>query len=102
MHDRDAFIPLLPEYGPYMSIYALPKDCYFQKHNETGEICGKENPFLKRQILDSSKLKEFADNNFEFDENDRKLSKRVETLCQKEKFLFMSNSSFFHSVSKGI
>ena len=29
------------------------------------------------QILDSSKLKEFADNNFEFDENGRKLSKRV-------------------------
>ena len=33
--------------------------------------------FPKRQILDSSKLKEFADDNFKFDENDRKLSKRV-------------------------
>ena len=31
-------------------------------------------PFPKRQILDSSKLKEFADNNFKFDENGRKLS----------------------------
>ena len=31
----------------------------------------------KRQILDSSKLKEFADDNFKFDENERKLSKRV-------------------------
>ena len=30
--------------------------------------------FPKRQILDSSKLKEFADDNFEVDENGRKLS----------------------------
>ena len=30
-------------------------------------------PFPKRQILDSSKLKEFADDNFKFDENGRKL-----------------------------
>ena len=29
-------------------------------------------------ISDSSKLKEFADDNFKFDENGRKLSKRVE------------------------
>ena len=34
--------------------------------------------FPKRQILDSNKLKEFADNNFEFDENGRKFSKQVE------------------------
>ena len=32
----------------------------------------------KRNILDSSKLKEFAEDNFKFDENGRKLSKRVE------------------------
>ena len=30
-------------------------------------------PFPKRQILDSSKLKEFADDNFEFDANSWKL-----------------------------
>ena len=35
-------------------------------------------PFPKPQILDSSKLKEFADDNFKFDENGRKISKRVE------------------------
>ena len=34
-------------------------------------------PITRRQILDSSKLKEFVDDNFKFDENDRKLSKRV-------------------------
>ena len=32
----------------------------------------------KRQILDSSKLEEFADDNFEFNENGRKFSKWVE------------------------
>ena len=30
-------------------------------------------------------LKEFADNNFKFDENDRKLSKRVENTVGKRK-----------------
>ena len=34
--------------------------------------------FPKRQILDSSKLKEFEDDNFKFDENGREFSKRVE------------------------
>ena len=35
-------------------------------------------PFLKGQILDYSKIKEFADNNFNFDENGRKYFKQVE------------------------
>ena len=33
--------------------------------------------FPKQRILDSSKLKDFAVNNFKFDENGGKLSKRV-------------------------
>ena len=37
----------------------------------------------RRQILDSSKLKEFADDNFKFDETGRKLSKRVENTVGK-------------------
>ena len=37
----------------------------------------------RRQILDSSKLKEFADDNFKFDENGRKLSIRVENTMGK-------------------
>ena len=37
-------------------------------------------PFPKQQILDSSKLKGFADYNFEFDENGRKFSIRVENI----------------------
>ena len=39
--------------------------------------------FPKRQILNSSKLKAFADDNFEFDDNDRKSSKRVENTVGK-------------------
>ena len=35
-------------------------------------------PFPKQQILDSSKLKKFTDDNFKFYENGRKFSKRVE------------------------
>ena len=41
------------------------------------------SPFPKRQILDCSKLKEFADDNFNFDENGRKFSKWVENTVGK-------------------
>ena len=41
-------------------------------------IAVKFNPFPNDTISDSSKLKQFADDNFKFDENDRKLSRRVE------------------------
>ena len=43
--------------------------------------------------FDSSKLKEFADDNFKFDENGRKLSKREENTVT-------SNFSFSHGVFK--
>ena len=55
-------------------------------------------PFLKRQILDSSKLKEFADDNFEFDENGEILAERVENTVGKgetaryQKFLLFPQS----------
>ena len=45
-------------------------------------------------------LKEFADNNFNFDENGRKLSKWVENTVGKEKLLVTSNFAFSHSVFK--
>ena len=51
--------------------------------------------FSKQQILDSSKLKDFANDNFERDENRRKFSKRVEkAVGKKEKLLVMSNFYF--------
>ena len=39
--------------------------------------------FPKRQILDFSKLKEFADENFKLDENDRKFFKELENTVGK-------------------
>ena len=62
-------------------------------------------------MLDSSKLKEFADNNFKFDENGRKLSKWVEKTVEKreiacyEQFLLFPQcfqKSFFPGASKGV
>ena len=41
------------------------------------------NLFPKRQILDSSKPKEFADDNFKFVQNGRKLSKQVVNTVEK-------------------
>ena len=43
----------------------------------------KHKPITRRQILDPSKLKEFADDNFKFDEIGRKLSKQVENTAGK-------------------
>ena len=39
--------------------------------------------FPKQQILDFSKLKEFADDNFKFDKNGRNVFKRVENTVGK-------------------
>ena len=40
-------------------------------------FCYDDCPITRWQILDASKLEEFADDNFRFDENGRKLSKQV-------------------------
>ena len=39
--------------------------------------------FTKQQILNFSKLKEFADDNFKFDKNGRRFSKSVENTVRK-------------------
>ena len=49
--------------------------------------------FPKQQILDSSKLKEFADDNFKLDKNGRKFSKRVEKTVGKGEIA--RNKQFF-------
>ena len=56
-------------------------------------------------MLDSSKLKEYAEDNLKYNENGRKFSKwventvgKVEIACYKQFLLF----PFFHSVFKGI
>ena len=57
-------------------------------------------PITRRQILDSSKLKEFADDDFKFDENGSNLSKWVENIVGTGELLVTSNFSFSHSVFK--
>ena len=61
--------------------------------------------------LDSSKLKEFADDNFKFDENGRKLSKRIENtvgkgeIARNEQFLLFPQcfpKACFPGASKGV
>ena len=68
------------------------------------------NP-LPNDSLDSSKLKDFADDNFKFDENGRKLSKSVENTVGKgeiahhEQFLFFPQcfqKACFPGASKGV
>ena len=51
-------------------------------------------------MLDSSKLKEFADDNFKVDENGRKLSKHVENTVGNGEIARTSNFSFPHCFQK--
>ena len=73
-------------------------------HSST--IPHNDEPFPKREILDSSKLKEFADD-FKFDENGRKFSKRLENTVGKgeipryEQFLLFPQCFPADTVGKG-
>ena len=58
--------------------------------------CSK--PFPKRQILDSPKVKEFAADNFEFDDNGGKISQRVENTVGKRRNCSLRAISPFPSV----
>ena len=69
------------------------------------------NPLPQDKILDWSKLKQFADNNFKFDENSRKFSKQVENTVGKgeiaryEQFLLFPQcfqKACFPGESKGV
>ena len=69
------------------------------------------NPLPDDKILDSSKLKDFADDNFKFEENSRKLFKPVENTVGKgeiaryEQFLIFPQcfqKAYFPEVSKGV
>ena len=68
-------------------------------------------PITRRQILDSSKLKDFADDNLKFEENGRKLFKPVENTVGKgdiacyEQFLLLPQcfqKACFLGASKGV
>ena len=47
------------------------------------ELSHRIKPCPKRQILESSKVKQFADDNFEFDENGSKFAEQVENTVGK-------------------
>ena len=60
-------------------------------------------PFPKGQILESFKVKEFADNNFKFDENSSKFSKQVENTGGKRRnSLLLAISPFPTMFSKDL
>ena len=76
-----------------------------------GVIVWEWEPITRRQILDWSKLKQSADDNFEFDENTRKLSKQVENtvgtgeIACCEQFLLYPQcfqTACFPGASKGV
>ena len=67
--------------------------------------------YTRRQILDSYKLNEFADDNCKFEENGRKLSKRLENtvgkgeIARDEQFLLFPQcfqKVCFQGASKGV
>ena len=69
------------------------------------------NPLPDDKNLDRSKLKQFADDNFKFDENGRKLSNRVENtvgkgeIARNEQFLVFPQcfqKACFPGASKGV
>ena len=57
-------------------------------------------PIPKRQILDSSNLKEFADDNLNLMKMAESFPKGLKTLWEKEKLLLIGNFSFSHRVFK--
>ena len=85
--------------------FAIPVNQFFTHTDD------KVYPITRRQILDSSKLKKFADDYFKFDENGRKLSKWVENTVGKgeiaryEQFLLFPQcfqKACFPGLSKGV
>ena len=58
------------------------------------------NPFPNDTFLDSSRLKEFADDNFKFGENGTKFSKRLENTVGKGEIAFNQHFLFSHCVFK--
>ena len=82
-----------------------------ENQNRYINILNSVNPLPDDKILDSSKLKQSADDNFEFDENTRKLSQRVENTVGKgeiaryEQFVLFPlcfHKACFPGASKGV
>ena len=95
--------------------YIIRKKPFINIVGKRENILSKEgcstSPITRQQILDWSKLKQSADDNFEFDENIRKFSKRVENTVGKgeiacyEQFLLFPQcfqKACFSGASKGV
>ena len=88
--DKERLQECLVNTGPNLSSY---------RFDVTSGLCRSDC----RQILDSSKLKEFPDDDFIFDENGRVLLKRIENAVgKKEKLLVTSIFSFTTVFSKDV
>ena len=75
IHQGDTLNPLFTEQGSYF--------CDETPNQYQCVECLCNYPFPRGLILDSFKLKEFADDNFKFDENGRKFLKQVENTAGK-------------------
>ena len=64
------------------------------------KLLKSHQPIPRQQILDSSRLKGYADNNFKFDKNGRRLSKWVENTMGKGETAHYEQFLLFHSVFK--
>ena len=80
------------------SLYNVKKVGFFLSRLELR--CKWTKPLPKWQILDSSKLKEFADDNFKFFENGRELFKYVENTVGKGEIACYEQFLLSHSVFK--
>ena len=87
----------------YVSIYKTPSILSPPNHQPFEIVVFESLLITKRQILDSSKLNEFADNNLKLDVNGRKLSKQVENTAGKRRNCLLRAISPFPTVfSKGL
>ena len=81
-------------YEQFLLIPQCFQKAYFPEASKGVIVWEWVNPFPKRQILYSCKLREFADNHFKSDENGGKFLRRVENTVGKGLLLVTNNFSF--------
>ena len=94
---HNVFCPYQNKFQIYSRIYFVVCK-FFQFGPVSSLLCGKE--LTRQQILGSSKLKEFADDNLKFEENGRKLFKPTENTVGKGEIARYEQFSFSHRVFK--
>ena len=87
----------LPGFSPFQAIISKG---FFPRVIKSQDSVVNSKLFPKRQILDTSKLKRYADDNFEFDENGRVSSKWVENTEKRRNCSFRAIPLFSRSVFK--